>query len=217
MGWPAGDCIFRMGSTLDNAVGEFSIRFREKGVPYEQASLELSDGVCAAITALWIRRSLETAGDIKSLSDIGSFRQILIAQAAYEQALSRVNARGPLPKYKSQSDKSDNWALTLQGIKIEDADSFEHTRENVQRFLEKIVAGGGFYCLSLEVEDEPTCHQVGFKTNSPNLNGYWTFDAQKGLYHTRDQKWFVSESINYLYGPGSFADVDKTIWYKCGW
>ncbi len=186
MGQPYGDEIFR----FDNSFGFLAKQ--------DDGKLALEEGVCAALTAMWIRRCYETAGDVKALSEIGSRFAIELAQAAFEHG--------------SSSKLDDEGAvLKPQGLKVISKGKIEHTEKRWHWLLTNMVFNPGMYWCGME--DDDGGHTVGFKTGGPNLSGYFCFDANEGLFKTMNQKEFASKNAKYLLED--YDDYKNVDWYRC--
>lgn len=157
-------------------------------------------GACAALTAMWIRRTYESGGDLKMLSQIGSRMQIEIAQSAAAKGSFGWN-RGYIYSDSGPFTGTDfkylDSILSPQQLRIVGRVTSQHTSQGWNDLLWTMIKNPGMYFS--DMRGGPNIgHVVGFKTGGPNLSGYWCFDPNKGLYLNRYADCFVEFNAEYL-------------------
>ena len=170
---PAGEEIFFMANDRLGA------KYAMTDELVEERRWQLIKGTCAAMTAIWIRKTYQSAGDLDFLK-VRKF-EVEVAQAAY---------------IRWGGDKERLFAA--QGLQIVSVtEDIVFTPIKLRTSLESTVETPGTYYFGLNFSDG-FGHAVGAKTGGPNLDQYWFFDCNVGLYRTRSSGKFAKQNSGFV-------------------
>jgi|GEM_PF-3158564 len=191
---PAGEEIFRTSAFQD--LGFTRVSWKQAADNDEVEMLQVLDhqeGVCAALTALWMRKTLEQ-GDLTSTRHINDHMYVAMSQAAYEFgsfSATRLGSGGREPRER---------LLEANNLKVISNQWDTFNKPHLKFLLREIVFDFGCYYLSMW---EPprggvigSAHAIGLKTGG---TGLFLFDANQGLYKTKNPHAFVNGNTDFLY------------------
>ncbi len=187
MSQPNGTRVF----AFDNSFGMLCPILRldpTTGDYKESGKMGYAEGCCAAITAMWIQRTIEN-GDLTSLAQVGSRHEIELATAAY--ALGSFSAK----QLRNNDDNAIDKLIQARGLRIVTGKYGALGFGRVAPLLRDLAKIPGLYYFHMRRTDG-LGHAIGLKFAD---DGYSLFDPNEGLFKSTNLEEFASRNDSYLF------------------
>jgi len=166
---------------------------------------ERRNGVCAALTALWIRKTLEH-GDPTQFNHLNDHMYIGISQAAYI-----FGSFAPRDSSRYNSVQQEKTLLESNNLQVTSPQIDVYSRKSLTSFLTQMVSNFGCYFFAME-DEKGYGHVIGFMTGS---TGFYLFDANEGLYQSANRNTFINKNVFYLASDYSNYEGGPIHCYHC--